>query len=65
MDPNERVAYIQSQVACAMIEALGMQAENQQRLHQGAAMAYVEKDFLALIDKYALGCNSVIAFFRP
>jgi hypothetical protein len=60
----DNAAYLNSQVACAMIEAMGMQAENEQRKANGLSMAYVEKDFIALIDRYGLGTNSVISLLN-
>lgn len=60
----DNAAYLNSQVACAMIEAMGMQAENEQRKANGLSIAYVEKDFVALIDKYGLGHNSVITLLN-
>ena len=64
MNEEQRAAYIQSQVACAMIEALGMQAENQQREIQGESMAYVAEHFDKLQNKYGIDHNSVILFMR-
>lgn len=62
MSDEAKVAFIQSQVACAMIEAMGMQAENSQRDHRGESMAYVEADFIVLIDKYGIRHNSVVSY---
>ena len=53
-------AMVSASVACAMIRAMGMQAENEQRKHRGEAMAYTEADFVALIDSEAIGYNSVV-----
>ena len=39
---------------CAMIEAMGAHAENMQRAAVGHSMAYVENDFLQIIEKYGL-----------
>lgn len=39
---------------CAMISALGMQAENQQREALGQSMAYVEDDFINLITEHGI-----------
>ena len=35
----------------ALIRALALQAENDQRKHRGESMAYTERDFLELLDK--------------
>jgi len=39
---------------CALIEAMGMQAENNNREHKGEAIAYTEDNFLQLIYKHNL-----------
>ncbi len=62
--PETRAAYVQSQATAAMIEALGMQAENAQRIHRGEAMAYDEAAFDAVINKYGLDHNSIVSFLR-
>ena len=41
------------------LEVAGMQAENQQRMHRGESMAYVEEQFQAVLNRYALGWNNV------
>lgn len=56
-------AYFMSESTCALIEAMGMQAENKQREHRGESMAYVEADFAKLLEKYQLGHNAVIGGF--
>ena len=53
---DERV-YIQSQIACAMIEMEAMKAENSQ--HQDN-QPYNGKAFLDLIDKYGIYHNAVV-----
>ena len=59
MTPEQKAAMVNAQVACAQIEAASMVAENMRRQHRGEAMAYNEKDFMGLIDKYGLGWNTV------
>jgi hypothetical protein len=39
---------------CALIEALGMQAENKQREHRGQSLAYTEESFRNLIHDHNL-----------
>lgn len=63
MTPEMKAALVQSQSACALIEAAGMQAENQQRLLSGQSVAYAEEAFNKLIDKYGIGQNTVIDQF--
>jgi hypothetical protein len=60
----DKVTFLNSQIACAMIEAMGMVAENKQREIMSDSMAYVEDDFMRLIDKYGLGHNSVITYLQ-
>ena len=60
MTPEQLAIYVNSQVACALIEATGMQAENQQRAHRGESVAYGEERFTALIDKYGIHHNAVL-----
>ncbi len=61
MTPEQRIAYIQSQIACALIELEAMKAENLARIFDMKAQAYTEKDFMALIDKYYLHHNGVMS----
>ena len=44
----------------AMILALGMFSENQQRLRRGESIAYTEKQFNSLIDDLGVHHNKVI-----
>jgi len=60
----DKVAYLNSQIACAMIEAMGMQAENTLSEKMGYYPKYVEQDFKMLLDKYGLYHNSVITFLQ-
>lgn len=60
----QRAAYINSQSACMLTEMAAMNAENATRMQCGMAVAYGEKQFMALIDKYGLGCNTVVAFLQ-
>jgi hypothetical protein len=39
---------------CALIEAMGMRAENEHRLQRGQSQAYGEDAFNALIEKHNL-----------
>jgi len=60
----DKVAYLNSQIACAIIEAMGMQAENEQRKIMGNSPAYVKDSFMQLLDKYGLHHNSIITFLQ-
>ena len=57
-----RVAYIQAQVACALIELEGMKAENRQREIEGKSLAYTEAAFDALLHRYAITHNDVMNY---
>jgi ParB-like chromosome segregation protein Spo0J len=59
MDERDLV-YVQGILLQARIEMEGMIAENKQREHLGVSMAYVEKDFQALIEKYGVHHNALI-----
>ena len=58
--PEGRAAYVNSQVACALIELEAMKVENQLRAQHGLAQAYGEAQICALIGRYGLDPNSVI-----
>ena len=64
MTHEEGAAYVMGQAAELFVRVSGMNAENQQRAHRGEAMAYVEKDFLAVLD--ASGChhNAALTTFQ-
>jgi len=62
MTDEQKAAFIMSQTACALIEAAGMTAENNQRLHAGHSMAYTEDAFLNLIEQYGISHNAVLNF---
>lgn len=62
--PEERAAYINARVACALIEAAGMTAENMQRDKQGESMAYDSKAFRELIEEYGIHPNAVVTYLR-
>jgi hypothetical protein len=60
----DKVAYLNSQITCAMIEAMGMQAENEQRKIMGNSPAYVEDSFMQLLTKYGIHHNAVITLLQ-
>ena len=63
MTPEQKAAYINAQASRAMIEALGMVAENQSRADQGKAPAYNQESFVDLLDGYSLHHSILKAFF--
>jgi hypothetical protein len=64
MTDEQSVAYVQSQATCALIEAMGMQAENANRKYRGEAPAYDEKAFTDLIEKWGIHHNGVLGLFH-
>ena len=64
MTDEQKAAFIQSQVACATIEAMGMVAENTDRQSRGFSIAYDEVAFDNLTRKYIISHNAVIEFMR-
>lgn len=61
---ESKAAFLNSQVACAMIEAMGMQATNERRKHNGEHPIYSEIDFQALIAKYGIGHNEALMILQ-
>ena len=61
---QESVAMVMANCARAMIQAMGMQAENQVRAAAGLSAAYPEEAFSKLIEENDLGYNSVIVLLR-
>ncbi len=64
MTTEEKAAYIQSQSACAIIEAFGMMTENLHRQFKGESNAYSDQQFQMLINKYGIGHNDVLSFLN-
>ena len=58
---DEKVAYIMSQVACALIDMEAMKAENQNRRNRGESIAYPSEAFFEIQDKYCIGHNAVLS----
>jgi hypothetical protein len=63
MTEEQKAAYVIAMSACAMIKALGMMADNQQREHRGESMAYTNEQFDALIEEHGIHHNAVIERF--
>lgn len=64
MTDEQKAAYVISQAACAMAEIAGMQAENQQRMHRGEALAYTEQSFNDVILRNVVSHNAVLSLFH-
>lgn len=63
MTDEQRAAFVMSQSACALIEAMGMHAENMQRQAVGHSMAYTEHAFDDLLNRYSIHHNAVLTTF--
>jgi hypothetical protein len=64
MTPEETIAYVQAQTACALTELEGMKAENADRARRGETQAYGEQAFSDLILRYGIHHNAVIGMFQ-
>jgi hypothetical protein len=64
MTDEQKVAYVQAQAAAALIEAMGMVAENMQRDRHGFSMAYDAKAFQDVIENYGIHHNTVVGLFH-
>ena len=64
MTDEQKAAYVHAQAVVAQIEMQGMIAENNMRAYHGEAPAYVEKDFIALIDRNGIHHNGLIGLFH-
>lgn len=64
MNPEQRAAFLHAQAACAMIEAMGMVADNQHRQMQGHSIAYDGEAFQALIGRYGIGHNDAVTWLH-
>lgn len=64
MTQEQKAAYVNAMAACATIEAIGMQAANDQRLSLGQSIAYDELAFQQLLDKHGIHHNAVLGLFH-
>jgi len=60
MSEEQRIAYLNAMVATAMIEAIGMQAENMQRKVVGSSMAYTMDDFVKITERMGIHHNGAL-----
>jgi len=61
---TQRVAYINTQVACMLAELEGMKAVNHIREMKGESLAFDDRDFMRLQDKYQFATNDVIQYLQ-
>lgn len=59
MSPDRQAAWVIAQSVNAMIAAMGMAAENSQRLSLGKSIAYPESAFADLPNEYGIGINDL------
>lgn len=64
MSEMRNAAYVQAMASCAVVEALGMLAENMARGQRGESPAYGEEQFQCLIERYGIHHNAVVALMR-
>lgn len=64
MDREQRITYMNSQIACAQIEAIGMSAANTERILNKEPPLYSHQDFLNLINQYGIHHNAVVSFLE-
>ena len=61
MSEMDRAAYVVSQSAAAVIEALGMIAEDARAETLGNPRRYQQRDFLQVIERYGIHHNAVVS----
>jgi hypothetical protein len=64
MTESEKAAFLFSQSAAALIEAMGMFSENMQRQSLGYSMAYNEEAFLNVIKVNRISHNDALAYLK-
>lgn len=64
MDEQARAAFMQIQATCALIEAMGMQAKNEQYKQRGEPIPYGEEEFTELIDKHGISHNQAMSYIQ-
>ncbi len=66
MEPDQKAAFILSQVAMLNLELEMMKAANAEREHHGHALAYSEAEFADLFKRFepVLGHNAVLGLFH-
>jgi len=64
MNENQQAAYIMAMAIGGLIEAMGMQAENQNRIARGEMIAYDDEAFQKVVDNRDLHHNSILTLFH-
>lgn len=63
MTEQQAAAYVQAQAAAAIIEAEGMKAQNRIAEIREEYPLFDSGDFEQLIDKYGLGCKTILELY--
>jgi len=64
MTDEQKASYVLTQVAAALIEAMGMAAANLWRVQQDMDIQYDEGVFQAIITRYGLHHNNIMELFH-
>jgi len=64
MTPEQAAAYVNAQAACVVAEVAAMQRSNDDHARRGLNQPFDDADFSALIDRYCVGHNAVLALFQ-
>lgn len=64
MDSAAKAAFIASQAACLQADIAAMQCQNEMDVGAGRPRSHHPHDFEALIDRYGLGHNDVLAYLQ-
>jgi len=60
----DKLAYINSQIACAMIEMEGMKIQNMMDMKDDWIPTYMKQDFDKLMEKYGLHHNAILTYLQ-
>lgn len=64
MTPEQQTVFIFSQSVAALAELEGMKAANTERKLNGQSLAYGEDAFNKVAERFGIGANQVIGYFR-
>jgi len=63
MTEEQSAAYVMAMAMGGLIEAMGMQAENQQRLSEGKSIVYDDTAFQRVSDARGLNHNAILTMY--
>lgn len=64
MTEEQKAAFVNSQVACALIKAMAMKSANDVAIDTHAYPPYQQYEFENLIMEHSIGYNDVVGFFN-